>query len=51
MEAGETKEEAMVRELKEELGVEVTTQKFRGSVTYVHKNKVFLLHYMDVTMS
>lgn len=55
MPGGKTKEDetavdSLKRELKEELDVTVTSEKFLGHVKVVRNGKVFRIHYFDVTI-
>ena len=50
VDAGETREEAMKRELREEIGVEATSMSHHGSFKIVHIGKPCRIHFFNVTI-
>ncbi len=51
IEQGETPADALKREVREELWVEVTHEKFLWWVKTVHKGKIFRMHYFEITIA
>lgn len=49
LERNETPEEAVVREVKEELGLDGTVQEFIGCYSFKKKNQVILAHWVQAT--
>lgn len=50
-EVGETKEQALIREWKEEMGVDISVKKYLWSVGPLeHKKHIFYVHYYEITV-
>ncbi|MHB1587433.1 MAG: NUDIX domain-containing protein [Acidiferrobacteraceae bacterium] len=49
LERNETPEEAVVREVKEELGLDGKVQEFIGCYSFVEKNQIILAHWIVAT--
>ncbi len=50
MEEAETLEECIVREIKEELGVEIKTEKYLLSVNHEYETKIVNLHIFECSL-
>ena len=51
VEKGETQEQALVRELQEEVGISVEDQNFLGAIKIIHLGKPYRVHWFEVTTS
>ena len=51
VEKGETQEQALVRELQEEVGISVQDQNFLGAIKIIHLGKPYRVHWFEVTTS
>ena len=51
VEKGETQEQALVRELQEEVGINVQDQNFLGAIKIIHLGKPYRVHWFEVTTS
>ena len=51
VEKGETQEQAIVRELQEEVGISVEDQNFLGAIKIIHLGKPYRVHWFEVTIS
>jgi len=49
LERNETPEDAVVREVKEELGLDGTVQEFIGCYSFIEKNQIILAHWLVAT--